>query len=79
MDTRIELYRHTTNPAAGLLQVEGWLLDAEEAGTTPTEIPVEFHDLVVMAGHELSSSSEAAFIKSLKAELVKGDSAGEST
>lgn len=54
-------------------------MDAEEAGTSPSEIPDEFYDLVVMAGHELSSSSEASFLKSIKAELVKGDSGGEST
>ncbi|GMK55693.1 hypothetical protein CspeluHIS016_0207490 [Cutaneotrichosporon spelunceum] len=61
-------------PRRRLLNFEGWLLDTEEAGTAPTEIPDEFYDLIAMAGHELSSSSEAAFIKSLKAELVKGES-----
>jgi hypothetical protein len=42
-------------------------------------IPDEFHDLIVMAGHEQSSNSEATFIKGLKAELVKTGSGGEST
>ncbi|BEI85303.1 hypothetical protein CcaverHIS002_0507040 [Cutaneotrichosporon cavernicola] len=61
-------------PRRRLLNFEGWLLDTEEAGTASSAIPDEFFDLIVMAGHELSSSSEASFIKSLKAELVKGDS-----
>jgi hypothetical protein len=36
----------------GLLRFETLLLDAEEEGRQITEIPNEFYDLIVMAGHE---------------------------
>lgn len=71
--------RWAVDSPTGLLNFEGWLLDAEEEGTAPTSIPDEFYDLIVKAGHELSSTSEATFIKSVKAELVKTGPGGEPT
>ncbi|KAK4683630.1 hypothetical protein P7C73_g6605, partial [Tremellales sp. Uapishka_1] len=56
-------------PRRRLLNFEGFLLDAEEAGEKITQIPEEYWDLIVMAGHELSSSSESLFIKHLKTAL----------
>ncbi|CAK9781242.1 hypothetical protein CC85DRAFT_286041 [Cutaneotrichosporon oleaginosum] len=61
-------------PRRRLLNFEGWLLDAEEAGTPLTSIPDEFHDLVAMAGHEQSAITVSSLVKSIKAELVKGES-----
>lgn len=36
-----------------MLQVESWLLDVEESGGKVDSIPDEFHDVIVIAGHEL--------------------------
>nr|XP_018264705.1 uncharacterized protein I303_02882 [Kwoniella dejecticola CBS 10117]OBR86863.1 hypothetical protein I303_02882 [Kwoniella dejecticola CBS 10117] len=61
-------------PRRQLLNFEGWLLDEVEAGNKISSIPEEFHGLIVMAGHELTSSNESLFIKHLKSalELTKG-------
>ncbi|WWC68642.1 uncharacterized protein I206_102573 [Kwoniella pini CBS 10737] len=61
-------------PRRQLLNFEGWLLDEIEAGNKITDIPEEYHGLIVMAGHELTSSNESLFIKHLKSalEITKG-------
>nr|XP_019050366.1 hypothetical protein I302_00796 [Kwoniella bestiolae CBS 10118]OCF29296.1 hypothetical protein I302_00796 [Kwoniella bestiolae CBS 10118] len=56
-------------PRRQLLNFEGWLLDEVEAGRPITELPEEFWGLIVMAGHELTSSNESLFIKHLKSAL----------
>ncbi|WRT65688.1 uncharacterized protein IL334_002633 [Kwoniella shivajii] len=56
-------------PRRQLLNFEGWLLDEVEAGKKITEVPEEFWGLIVMAGHELSSSNESLFVKNLKSAL----------
>lgn len=75
---------------SGLLNFEGFLLDAEEAGKTLTELPEEFYDLVVMAGHEMcvkfrlgcsdcrSYATDTAFAKNLRSSICK-EQAGECT
>ncbi|KAL1406406.1 hypothetical protein Q8F55_008105 [Vanrija albida] len=52
---------------------EDKIMDAKDAGKKLDEIPEELYDAVVMAGHELTSSSDALFVKHLAAELTKGD------
>ncbi|KAK8861567.1 hypothetical protein IAR55_002389 [Kwoniella newhampshirensis] len=61
-------------PRRRLLKFETFLLDEADAGRKVTAVPEEYLDLIVMAGHELSSSNENLFMKNLKSSLdiVKG-------
>ncbi|WVR03828.1 hypothetical protein IAU60_000824 [Kwoniella sp. DSM 27419] len=56
-------------PRRGKNKFETYLFDEEDAQRTVTEIPEEFWDLVVKAGHELTSSNESLFAKHVKTNL----------
>ncbi|WWD16524.1 hypothetical protein CI109_100951 [Kwoniella shandongensis] len=61
-------------PRRRLLKLETYLLDEADEGRKVTSVPEEHWDLIVMAGHELSSANENLFMKNLKSSLdiVKG-------
>ncbi|WVQ93405.1 hypothetical protein IAU59_000475 [Kwoniella sp. CBS 9459] len=58
-------------PRRPMLKFEMYLADEKEAGRSVTEIPEAYWDLIAIAGHEQTSSSETLLVKSIKTTLDK--------
>ncbi|WVF65764.1 hypothetical protein IAT40_000498 [Kwoniella sp. CBS 6097] len=56
-------------PRRPMLKFEMYLADEKEAGRSVTEIPGSYWDLIAIAGHEQTSSTETLLVKSIKTTL----------